>query len=95
MTTIIEQPQLDKLLDDAKKAQDAMQALVAARFPGATIWHWYRARSAMRREDCRRNDDDQTRDVDLARDADIETAHKEYIRLLHIFFRARDRRRIA
>lgn len=82
-------PTLSEMRTTATAAREAMQALVACKFPGCTEWHWYRALSAIKRDDCRRNDDT-SNDAALAADADIRTAHDEYIRLLHVFYRARD-----
>lgn len=80
---------LTKLRDAATTARESMQSLVASKFPGCTEWHWYRALSAIKGENGRRNDDT-TNDAALAADADIRAAHDEYIRLLHVFYRARD-----
>lgn len=70
-------------------AYKGVQALLGRKFPGATIWHWYRACSAIRGETGRRNDDC-THDAAMAADVEIAAAHDEYIRLLHVFYRARD-----
>jgi hypothetical protein len=64
-------------------------ALIDRKFPGAAIWNWYRALLAVKGENGRRNDDT-SHDVAMAADTDIKAAHDEYIRLLHVFYRARD-----
>ena len=80
-------------LGPLRQAHEAAYArfdrLIAERFPGLAKWHWYRACAAVRGETVRRNDDT-TQDVALAADPGIHAAHNEYIRLLHIFYRARD-----
>ena len=70
-------------------ADDAFTRLLADRFPGADRWTWYRALAAVAGENVRRNDDT-SRDAALAADLDLMAAHDEYIRLLHVFYRARD-----
>ena len=67
----------------------ALLALIDRKFPGASIYHWYRALTAVKGENGRRNDDT-SHDVAMAADTDIKAAHDEYIRLLHVFYRARD-----
>jgi hypothetical protein len=77
-------------LRDAYEAADAAFELrLRVRFPGLTRWHWYRALAAIRGENCRRNDD-QSNDETLAADCVLKAQHNEYIRLLHVFYRARD-----
>ncbi len=80
---------LTEMRATADTARQAMQALIARKFPGCNEWHWYRALSAVEGEDCRRNDDT-TNDAALAADSEIRAAHDEYIRVLHVFYRARD-----
>lgn len=70
-------------------AEAEFERVLGEHFPGAYRWTWYRARAAIKGEACRRNDDT-SRDVEMAADRTIEAAHNEYIRLLHIFYRARD-----
>lgn len=82
-------PTLTQLRAEADTAREAMQALIARKFPGCNEWNWYRALSAVEGKNHRRNDDT-TNDAALAADAEIRTAHDEYIRLLHIFYTARD-----
>lgn len=67
----------------------AFQDLIASKFPGCDEWWWYRALSAVRGENGRRNDDTQW-DAALAADAEIKEAHDAYIKALHVFYRARD-----
>lgn len=71
------------------RAETAFEALLSARFPGATKWDWYRAVAASRGENCRRNKDT-SRDEAMAADPEITAAHDEFIRSLHVFYRARD-----
>ena len=80
---------LSTLRDAATQAQATFAELVATKFPGADCWTWYRAMSAAAGEDVRRNDDT-SRDQDLANDSEIKAAHDNYIKLLHIFYVARD-----
>lgn len=80
---------LTQLRAAATTARETMQALVASKFPECTEWHWYRALAAIKGDNCRRNDDT-TNDAAMAADLDIRAAHDEYIRLLHVFYRARD-----
>lgn len=80
---------LDELRADFEQAQAAWELLIAERFPGATQWHWYRAVAAVRGENVRRNDDT-SRDAAMAADDAIRQAHDDYIRKLHVFYRARD-----
>ena len=70
-------------------ANAEFERMLHDRFPGADRWTWYRAFAAIKGENCRRNDDT-SRDAELAADRDIAAAHDEYIRLLHVFYRARD-----
>lgn len=72
-----------------EKAARNFQALLAVRFPAADKWTWYRAIAASQSKDVRRNEDT-SRDAAMASDADIRAAHDEYVRLLHVFYRARD-----
>lgn len=74
---------------DFEAASDRFEALVSERFPGADKYTWYRALSAVKGENCRRNDDT-SRDAAMATDTDIARAHDEFIRLLHIFYVTRD-----
>ena len=80
---------LAKLRCDFEFADAEFERILHDRFPGADRWTWYRALAAVKGENCRRNEDT-TRDVALAADKDICAAHDEYIRLLHVFYRARD-----
>ena len=80
---------LAELRADFERANDAFESLLETRFPGLTRYHWYRALSAAKGENYRRNDDT-SHDVAMAADTDIKAAHDEYIRLLHVFYRARD-----
>ena len=70
-------------------AYGAFEAVLSDHFPGATKWDWYRAVAALRGENCRRNED-RSRDEAMAADVSISRAHDEFIRLLHVFYRARD-----
>ena len=70
-------------------AYTGVLTLIDRKFPGADIWDWYRAVDA-EPSSIRRRIDDASRDAAMAADADIKAAHDEYIRLLHIFYRARD-----
>jgi hypothetical protein len=70
-------------------ANAEFERILRDRFPGADRWTWYRALAASKGADCRRNEDT-TRDAALSADKDISAAHDEYIRLLHVFYRARD-----
>ena len=72
-----------------ERAYASLLSLIDTKFPGAEIWHWYRALHAVKGEPGRRNDDT-THDAAMAADLEIAAAHNEYIRLLHIFYRARD-----
>ena len=80
-------------LQALRTAQEAayadLVALIDRKFPGATIWNWYHALVAVEGTIGRRNDDT-SHDVALAADTDIKAAHDEFIRLLHVFYRARD-----
>jgi len=80
---------LSELRADFEQAQATWESLIVDHFPGADKWHWYRALSAVRGEDVRRNDDT-SRDAALAADDAIRQAHDDYIRKLHVFYRARD-----
>lgn len=81
------------MLTDLRRAhQNAyghLEALIARKYPDATIWHWYRAVAAVRGQNLRRNDD-RSNDVMMAADEEIQAAHDEYIRVLHAFYLARD-----
>ena len=84
-----------KTLAALRSAQEtsyaSLLALITRKFPRATIWHWYRALHSVNDLDyIGRRNDDPTDDVALAADVEIKGAHDEYIRLLHIFYRARD-----
>lgn len=70
-------------------AFDKFKTVLSAAFPGATEYHWYRALSAVKGENCQRNDNT-SQDAAMAADANIRAAYDEYIRLLHVFYRARD-----
>lgn len=74
---------------DFEQANTAFESLLSSRFPGANRYTWYRAISAIEGKNYRRNDDE-SRDAALAADEELKTAHDEYIRLLHIFYKARD-----
>lgn len=50
-------PNLGVLRTQAENLHTAFEALVAAKFPGAGKWHWFRACSHIRGENVRRNDD--------------------------------------
>ena len=70
-------------------ANAEFERVLGEHFPGADRWTWYRARAAIKDEACQRNDNT-SRDAEMAADLMIEAAHDEYIRRLHIFYRARD-----
>jgi hypothetical protein len=80
-------------LSTLRSAQEAAYAsllsLIARKHPKQTIWHWYRACSALRGENLRRNDDT-THDAAMAHDAEIHAAHVDYIEKLHAFYSLRD-----
>ena len=80
---------LSALRDAATLAQTKFAYLLASKFPGADQWTWYRAMSAAAGDNVRRNDDT-SRDAALAADTEIKAAHDDYIRLLHVFYTARD-----
>ena len=52
-------------------------------------WTWYRARAAIAGHIGRKNDDT-SRDVELSGNEAIKSAHDNYIKALHVFYRARD-----
>lgn len=83
------QPSLSALRSAQEVALESLRALISARFPGCNEWHWYRALHAVR-GDVGRRTDDTSNDIVLATDTDIESAHDEYIRRLHVFYEARD-----
>lgn len=58
-------------------------------FPGRDKWDWFRACSAMRGENMRRNED-QSEDAALAGSVAIREVYDDYIKALHVFYRARD-----
>lgn len=74
---------------EAEAARLHFERLVAKHFPGLDKWHWYRAMAAEAGHVGRPNADT-SKDKALAGDLEIETAHNEYIRLLHVFYKARD-----
>lgn len=80
---------LEELRQNASESLEVFQTLIYERFPGMDEYHWYRAISATNGENVRRNDD-QSSDAAMAADLDIKAAHDEHIRLLHIYYRARD-----
>lgn len=80
---------LAKLRADFESAHQSFKDLLNARFPSADKYTWYRALAHINGEIGRWNDST-NRDADLAADKDIQAAHDEYIRLLHMFYRARD-----
>jgi hypothetical protein len=73
----------------ASTAEQHFEFLVGARFVGMNKWHWYRARAAVRGENCRRNDDT-SHDTALAADMVIAEAYDLYIKALHKFYVMRD-----
>lgn len=64
------------------------ESLLESHFPGADKATWFRACSAIRGENTRRNDD--TSRVALATDTELSTAWDAYIVKLHAFYAARD-----
>ena len=80
-------------LSELRSAQETSYAdllnLIARKFPDATIWHWYRACSAIKGEIGRRNED-QSDDAAMAADEQIDRAFESYLTKLHAFYRARD-----
>lgn len=80
---------LNAMRDAAHKARTQFRDLLSTKFPGQQEFHWYRAMAAVKNENCRRNDDI-THDAAMAADTEIKAAHAEYIRLLHVFYKARD-----
>lgn len=82
-------PTLADLRAAHESAKASLDALVSRKFTGATVWNWYRALHAVKGELGRRNDDTSD-DLALAADADIKASHDEYIRLLYVFYSARD-----
>ena len=80
---------LAELRADVERANDAFESLLETRFPGLTRYHWFRALSAAKGENYRRNDDT-SHDEAMASDADLRAAHQEYTRELHVFYAARD-----
>lgn len=80
---------LTELRTAFEAANIEFEQLLTAHFPGADRWTWYRALAAVRGENVRRNVD-QSQDVALAADTELAVLHDEYIRLLHVFYRARD-----
>lgn len=79
---------LSELRRDYQRADRAFLDLLEARF-GVDRYAWYRALAHIEGGIGRWNDDT-SRDEALAADADLRAAHDEYIRLLHVFYRARD-----
>lgn len=80
---------LNYLRAEAESAKERFDLTIRDRFPGLTEWHWYRALTAVRGGIGRLNED-QSHDMALAHDCDIKAAYNKYIRLLHVFYRARD-----
>ncbi len=80
---------LQELKTTQEKAYTDLLALIESKVPGATIWHWYRACSAMRGENTRSNVDT-SHDMARASDEQIQDAFDSYITKLHAFYRARD-----
>lgn len=80
---------LASLRADFESALAEFHALLVSRFPGANKYTWYRALSAAKGENTRRNDDT-SRDAALASDVALQSAHDEYVRRLHVFYKARD-----
>ena len=80
---------LATLRQDFQAAESNYLKILSVNFPGASRWDWHRAVAAARGENVRWNDDT-SRDDALAADADIRAAYDEYIRRLHVFYRARD-----
>ena len=70
-------------------AHAAFTKTLAERYPGMESAHWYRACAAVKGENIRRNDDT-SQDEALASDSVLASLHDEYIRLLHVFYVARD-----
>jgi len=82
-------PELASLRTAHENAFASLETLIARKFPGASIWNWYRACSAIKGE-CAARNDDQTHDAALAADEEIDVAFERYLTLLHTFYRARD-----
>jgi hypothetical protein len=70
-------------------AKAKCEALITLQFPGADVFHWYRALSHVAGDNVRRNDDT-SRDEAMAASEAIRMAHDDYIAKLHIFYRLRD-----
>ena len=80
---------IDALREHADCLRSRFLGTIERRFPSRTQWDWFRALSAAKGEDCRRNVDTSD-DAALAADAALETAWRAYIAALHAFYRARD-----
>ena len=89
LTPIAVAPTLTGLRRGFELARDDFRNLLSSRFPGADEWTWHRACDAVANKGRRRNEDE-SRDAALAADTGIRAAWDEYIRLLHVFYRARD-----
>ena len=80
---------LTEMRDEAHRLNESFLEAVRRVRPDFGAYHWYRALSASRGENVRRNTDTSC-DAALASSVEIRAAHDAYIVALHAFYRARD-----
>lgn len=80
---------LGQLRADAAMLRIVWLDLIDHKFPGCDEWTWFRALSAIKGDNCRRNEDT-SQDAALAADQEIEQTYAMYIKALHRFYKARD-----